>query len=90
MSSSRNLPQLDAPSGANPEIRPSAAISFLEDAAVFFERLPTRGEDSAYWSNVYNAENCRKIARLIGATLINQQASACDAAQVSPPIREDH
>lgn len=35
---------------------------FLRRAATYFENRPTDGEDRAYWSNVYNAENCRKIA----------------------------
>ena len=35
---------------------------FLEEAAKYFESRHTNGEDRAHWSNVYNAENCRKIA----------------------------
>ncbi len=35
---------------------------FLDQAARYFEKRPTQGEDSAHWSNVYNAENCRRIA----------------------------
>lgn len=45
------------------------AVAFLTEAAKYFERRPTRGEDSAVWSNVYNADNCRKIARLIQTEL---------------------
>lgn len=41
------------------------AISWLEAAARYFEKRPTNGEDMAHWSNVYNAENCHKIADLI-------------------------
>lgn len=41
------------------------AISWLEACARYFEKRPTMGEDRAHWSNVYNAENCRKIAELI-------------------------
>ena len=37
-------------------------ILFLEEAARYFENRPTHGEDRAYWANVYNAENCRRIA----------------------------
>jgi hypothetical protein len=36
---------------------------FLEEAAKYFETRPTKGEDIAHWSNVYNAENCRRIAQ---------------------------
>jgi len=41
------------------------AISWLEGAARYFEKRDTRGEDSAFWSNVYNAEKARDIAELI-------------------------
>jgi hypothetical protein len=46
-------------------ITSAAAINWLHEAAAYFERRPTGGEDAAHWSNVYNAENCRRIARLI-------------------------
>lgn len=41
------------------------AIAFLLKAARYFENRPTGGEDRAYWSNVYNAENWRKIAEML-------------------------
>ncbi len=41
------------------------AVAFLLEAAGYFERRPTNGEDRAHWSNVYNAENCRKIALML-------------------------
>jgi hypothetical protein len=41
------------------------AIKWLEQAAKYFEKRPTNGEDSAHWSNVYNAESARKIAELL-------------------------
>lgn len=44
-----------------------AAIEFLEEASRYFEKRPTHGEDKAYWSNVYNAENCLEIVKLIEA-----------------------
>ena len=44
---------------------PKAAIRFLEEAARYFEKRPTGGEDKAHWANVYNAKNCRDVARLI-------------------------
>lgn len=49
------------------------AISFLEEAAKYFEKRPTNGEDMAHWSNVYNAENCRKIANLIDELFVETQ-----------------
>ena len=44
---------------------PMNAMKFLREAAGYFERRPTHGEDIAYWSNAYNAKNCREIADLI-------------------------
>lgn len=44
-----------------------AYIIFLNEAADYFEQRPTNGEDRAYWSNVFNAETCRKIAKELGA-----------------------
>lgn len=41
------------------------AISWLQEAARYFEKRDTRGEDSAFWSNLYNAEAARDIANLI-------------------------
>lgn len=42
-----------------------AAMAFLNDMAVYFERRPTGGEDAANWSNVMNAERCRMIANMV-------------------------
>lgn len=36
-------------------------IKFLSEAAVYFQNRPINGEDRAYWSNVYNAANCKRI-----------------------------
>lgn len=44
-------------------------ITFLNEAADYFERRPTNGEDRRYWANVYNAEKCRMIAKDIEATI---------------------
>lgn len=41
------------------------AVKFLDDAARYFENRPTNGEDRAYWANVYNAENCRDIIKIL-------------------------
>ena len=45
-------------------------IDFLEEAARYFETRPTKGEDRTHWANVYNAENCRKIAATLAKTTI--------------------
>ena len=45
----------------------TAQADFLREAARYFEKRPTGGEDRAHWSNVYNAENCRKSADAIEA-----------------------
>lgn len=52
-------------------ISQTAAIAFLEDAAKFFERRPTDGEDMTHWANRYNAENCRRIALAIRDGFLN-------------------
>ena len=52
---------------AHRQMSPEAARAFLIEAARYFERRPTGGEDSAHWSNVYNAKNCREIAEMIAA-----------------------
>lgn len=44
---------------------PEIAIKFLEEASRYFANRPTNGEDKAHWSNIYNSENCLKIADLI-------------------------
>lgn len=41
------------------------AVTFLTEAANYFENRPKNGEDGAHWSNVYNSENCRAVARLV-------------------------
>lgn len=41
------------------------AAEFLDDAARYFRNRDTGGEDMAHWSNVYNGDNCEKIARMI-------------------------
>lgn len=42
-----------------------SAIDFLEEAARYFEKRPTGGEDAAHWANVLNAQNCREIAGML-------------------------
>lgn len=46
-------------------ITTEAAIEWLEEAAAYFSRRPTNGEDSAHWANAYNAMNARRIVDLI-------------------------
>lgn len=55
-------------------ISPRAAIQYLKDAAAYFVNRDTKGEDAAFWANVQNAENCRRIARLIEALDPDQPA----------------
>jgi hypothetical protein len=42
---------------------------WLEEAARYFEKRPTSGEDMAFWANVANAERCRSIAATLRASL---------------------
>lgn len=47
-----------------------ALCIFLREAARFFEKRPTHGEDSAYWANVFNAEKCRAAADMLEADVL--------------------
>ena len=49
---------------------------FLREAARYFRSRPTGGEDRAHWSNVYNANNCERIA--------NRLEQCIDGSQVPP------
>lgn len=40
-------------------------VAFQKEAANYFRKRPTGGEDKAHWANVYNAENCDKTANVI-------------------------
>lgn len=44
---------------------PEGLAKFLDEAAQYFEKRPTGGEDMAFWANLNNAENCRKAAAFI-------------------------
>lgn len=50
---------------SDPSPGSAALAAFLREAAIYFERRPTNDEDMAFWSNVTNAENCRKAALLL-------------------------
>ena len=45
----------------------NTAAKWLDDLALYFERRDTRGEDKAFWANVYNAESARKIKAALSA-----------------------
>lgn len=44
-----------------------ADAEWLEQAARYFEKRDTGGEDMAFWANVANAERCRSIAQSLRA-----------------------
>lgn len=44
-----------------------AEIAWLREAARYFAARDTKGEDSAHWANVYNAENASKLADRLAA-----------------------
>lgn len=46
---------------------PEKFVAFLEEAANYFRKRDTRGEDAAFWANVYNAEACERIAAYIAS-----------------------
>ena len=45
------------------EEKMASDAEWLEEAARYFEKRPTCGEDMAFWANVSNAERCRSIAQ---------------------------
>jgi hypothetical protein len=49
---------------------PENLVKFLREASKYFSNRPTGGEDSAYWANIYNAENCIAAAELIEKEVI--------------------
>ena len=51
-------------------------IAFLEEASRYFENRPTHDEDRAHWSNVHNAENCRKVI-----SSLTRETARADAAE---------
>ncbi|WP_028955933.1 hypothetical protein [Sulfitobacter sp. 20_GPM-1509m] len=63
---------------------PEQITDFLEEAARYFEGRNTNGEDKAHWSNIYNAENCRKAAD----TLAAQQAVIDELVAALRPFSE--
>jgi len=48
--------------------------AFMEEAARYFEKRDTGGEDMAFWANVANAETCRKVAADLSALLAQVEA----------------
>ena len=63
------------------------AISWLEAASRYFEKRDTKGEDRAHWSNVYNAENCLKIAELIKELCKDETQNHKPCGQGTPQSR---
>jgi hypothetical protein len=73
------LTETPSPAGKLRPIGEAEAVGFLMIAANYFERRPTNGEDMAHWSNITNAENCRRTA-----ALIRQTASALQSQDTQP------
>ena len=75
-----------------------AHLTFLEETASYFINRSTGGEDRAHWANVYNAENCRKIAseiqRLRGEVerlrgMVSSYACECDPGKCETGHTDD-
>lgn len=41
--------------------------AWTREAGKYFEKRPTGGEDTAFWANVYNAENANKVGAFLEA-----------------------
>lgn len=65
-----------------------AAADFLMEMAIYFERRPAHGEDAAHWSNVQNAENCRKIAALLSPAASSERSD--DSQRRGSVLPRDH
>jgi hypothetical protein len=48
-----------------PAITIEQAIAWLDECARYFGKRDTGGEDRAFWSNIYNAENAKAIRDLL-------------------------
>jgi len=59
--------QFDAGQPVSNPYKFTAEIEWLREAARYFAKRPTGGEDSAHWANVYNAENATKLATRLQA-----------------------
>lgn len=73
-------------------VSPADAVNWLREAAVYFARRETRGEDAAHWANVSNAETAIKVAALIGRLVEkNQEPKAAPRMiSLSPIISDEH
>lgn len=80
------IPTLAAELGALAD----AATAWLKDAAEYFAKRDTRGEDRAHWSNVYNAENCLKIATTIKALLARLGELEKERAEIYETMNHAH
>ena len=67
----------------------AALVEFANEAAAYFEKRPTGDEDLAHWSNVYNAENCRKIAASLATMREALEPFAEAAASYDPEEGDD-
>lgn len=75
-------------SGLSPTVEPASSLdgsatsipsaAFLREAANYFERRPTGGEDRAHWANVFNAQNCREAAAFIELVVVVLEECADD------------
>jgi hypothetical protein len=60
------------------------AIKWITEDGRYFAKRDTKGEDMAFWSNVYNSENCEKIANLLRSADSRSAASAWQDISTAP------
>jgi hypothetical protein len=65
------------------------AVAFLNEAARYFGKRPTGGEDAAFWANVTNSENCLKIAAMLQPE-DGLKCLFCGGPTGDDPIMDDH
>lgn len=56
------------------ETKAEPHIAFLKEAANYFRKLDTHGEDMAFWANATNAETCERIAATLASITIERDA----------------
>lgn len=60
-------------------------VEWLQEAARYFEKRDIKGEDRAFWANVYSAATCRKIAAKLKTDAAEIIRLRAEVARLSKP-----
>jgi hypothetical protein len=61
------------------ETKAEPHIAFLKEAANYFRKLDTHGEDMAFWANATNAETCERIAATLASITAERDQLKADS-----------